>query len=125
METSVNNKCKAFTSLEQSRKLAEILPIESADMKFPYFGNGQYGETARVGELIEFSGGKDIPCWSLAALLNILPVGTETHKQIYDSIECYYVEIYNNRKYFCTDRYVNLLDACVEMASYLHEQKLL
>lgn len=30
METSVNNKCKAFTSLEQSRKLAEILPLESA-----------------------------------------------------------------------------------------------
>ena len=32
METSVNNKCRAFTSLEQSRKLAEILPLESADM---------------------------------------------------------------------------------------------
>lgn len=24
METSVNNKCKAFTSLEQSKKLAEM-----------------------------------------------------------------------------------------------------
>lgn len=34
METSVNNKCKAFTSLEQSRKLAEILPVESADTKY-------------------------------------------------------------------------------------------
>lgn len=34
METRVDNKCKAFTSLEQSRKLAEILPLESADMNY-------------------------------------------------------------------------------------------
>ena len=27
---------KSFTSLEQSRKLAEILPIESADMYYQY-----------------------------------------------------------------------------------------
>ncbi len=32
--TSVNNKCKSFTSLEQSKVLAEILPLESADMYY-------------------------------------------------------------------------------------------
>ena len=69
---------KSYTDLEQSKKLAEILPIESADMKFPYFGNGQYGETARVGEPIEFSGCKDIPCWSLTALLDIFPCSKES-----------------------------------------------
>ena len=63
---------KNHTDLEQSKKLVEILPLESADMKFPYFGDGQYGTTAVFGEPIEFSGGKDVPCWSLAALLNIL-----------------------------------------------------
>lgn len=64
---------KSYTDIEQSRKLFEILPIESADMKYPYFGDGQYGTTALFGEPIEFSGGKDIPCWSLAALLSLMP----------------------------------------------------
>lgn len=63
---------KSYTDLSQSRKLVEILPIETADMKFPYFGNGQYGTTALFGEPIEFSGGKDIRCWSLTALFNYL-----------------------------------------------------
>ena len=32
---------KAFTSLEQSKKLAEILPLESADMLQGYWYNGE------------------------------------------------------------------------------------
>ena len=46
---------KSYTDITQSKKLAEILPIESADMKFPYFGDGQYGSSAVFGEPIEFS----------------------------------------------------------------------
>ena len=34
MDTNINNKCKAFTTLKQSKKLMEILPIESADMEY-------------------------------------------------------------------------------------------
>ena len=34
MEIRVDNKCKSFTSLKQSKKLAEILPLESADMYY-------------------------------------------------------------------------------------------
>ena len=122
---------KSYTDLEQSKKLETFLPIESADMHYSTWTilDGDFivsmNQGSTIEDLREDYGNQIIPCWSLAALLNILPVGTETHKQIYDSIECYYVEVYNNRKYFCTDRYVNLLDACVEMASYLHEQKLL
>lgn len=41
METSVNNKCRAFTSLEQSKKLANILPLESADMIYIMYSNGE------------------------------------------------------------------------------------
>lgn len=41
---------KAFTDIKQSKKLAEILQIDSADMKYPYFGDGQYGTTAVFGE---------------------------------------------------------------------------
>lgn len=71
---------KAYTDIEQSKKLAKILPLESADMKYPYFGDGQYGTTALFGEPIEFSGGKDIPCWSLTALLNVIkPINENTY----------------------------------------------
>ena len=86
METSVNNKCKAFTSLEQSRKLAEFLPIESADMCFnisqrtnmpplmtPYC---KFKEFFNMGKTPDFL----IPCWSLAALLSVIkPINENTY----------------------------------------------
>ena len=72
METSVNNKCKAFTSLEQSRKLAKILPLESADM---FWANG---ERPAVWNNKDISLDEmDIPCWSLAALVAILPISCD------------------------------------------------
>ena len=114
---------KTYTDFEQSKKLAEILPSE------PYYCNiitdtGEYDKEPMFHNPV-CEPDKSLPCWSLAALLDILPVGTETHKQTYDSIECYYVEVYNNRKYFCTDRYVNLLDACVKMIFALKQRNLL
>ena len=57
---------KAYTDLEQSKKLAEILPIESADMF--YRNNG-----IDVKLMWEHNASKvKYPCWSLAALLNYL-----------------------------------------------------
>ena len=59
---------KSFTSLEQSKKLAKILPLESADMRYAPFGDTHPWFLSN--DLIE----KDsIPCWSLAALLGVLP----------------------------------------------------
>lgn len=58
---------KAFTDLEQSKKLAEILPIESADMCYPL----PYEEGDKP--LLEQGGFGSTPCWSLAALLDVLP----------------------------------------------------
>lgn len=115
---------KAYTNLEQSRILAEILPIDSADMKYPYFGDGQYGETALFGEPIEFSGGKDIPCWSLTALIELMgecrmertPLdqsGAFTHSFVDD--------YFNIRTY---EEY-DIVDAAVEMILKLKEKDLL
>ena len=62
---------KSYTNLEQSKKLAEILPIESADMFFVYdYFIGDFGgvDFIRPG-VLEID---DVPCWSLAALLNYL-----------------------------------------------------
>lgn len=118
---------KAFTDIKQSRKLAEILPVESADMKFPYFGDGQYGRTAVFGEPIEFSGGKDIPCWSLAALLEVMPkqLGryTLTFYWCDDSWCCSYIDDGSEIKE--TSSANNPVDATVEMIVKLKEKDLL
>lgn len=81
---------KAYTDIKQSRKLAEILPIESADMCFnisqrtnmpplmtPYC---KFKEFFNMEETPDFL----IPCWSLAALLDILPETIEDEFAEYD-----------------------------------------
>ena len=61
---------KSYTDLEQSKKLAEILPLESADMF--YRNNG-----IEVKLMWEHNAPKvEYPCWSLAALMNVLPSAT-------------------------------------------------
>lgn len=119
----------AYTNIKQSKILAEFLPIESADMKFPYFGDGQYGTTALFGEPIEFSGGKDVPCWSLAALLDILPHTLDGYNLVSGKLSDnsgWYV-MYDDVDHFVKYRVVhnNLIDACYEMVLKLHEIKML
>lgn len=61
---------KSYSDLEQSKKLAEILPIESADMSWVSNGLGKpFARTIPIkGDPEELCG-----CWSLAALISILP----------------------------------------------------
>ena len=122
---------KAYTDLEQSRKLAEILPLESADMWYSYYGNSKYNPTiAYKGQQwflcqIRNSLHDDIPCWSLAALLNVLPNGSDVVKEETDT---------ESEKYMCTVGVKNdiistfadnPLDACYEMIIKLHSLKML
>ena len=64
---------KSYTDLEQSKKLAEILPIESADMYYSKYdtihANTLYGSC----DIRYFNINEYIPCWSLAALFGVLP----------------------------------------------------
>lgn len=71
---------KSYTDLEQSKKLAEFLPIESADMYYCYGMNihtkgWSFDDTPTIidnSNRIDVHA--DIPCWSLAALSEfILP----------------------------------------------------
>ena len=72
---------KSYTDLEQSRKLAKILPLDSADMYF--IGHQsiinpkewEYEDMPKVrGKYIAFDDKRIFyPCWSLAALYDILP----------------------------------------------------
>ena len=59
---------KSYTDLEQSKVLTEILPIESADM---FYADGE--RPAVWNNKDENLDNEDIPCWSLAALLEIIP----------------------------------------------------
>ena len=69
---------KGYTDLEQSKKLAEILPVESADMHYSKDYDGSwfvdfYKYTSvkipkYVGNVEEHL----LPCWSLTALLDVL-----------------------------------------------------
>lgn len=62
---------KSYTDLEQSKKLAEILPLKSADMYYDGFGRLPQGYAYMLIWPNSFE--RDYPCWSLAALLSVLP----------------------------------------------------
>jgi len=108
---------KIATILEQSRKLAKILPIKTADVYYWYSGTQYYLESMNDGDFVE---GNDIPAWSLDALLGVLPKGTNI------SIS----DILNEVRYSCWNDYGityadNPVDACVAMIETLHELKML
>lgn len=113
---------KAYTDLQQSKKLAEILPLESADMLFQ-LGEDKYADSIRIPLTKEHwkQMMPDIkPCWSLAALIEALPK-VYLLKPILDLEE-------NSILYSGTDldvRADNIIDACVEMIVKLHELEML
>ena len=74
---------KAFTNIKQSKKLAEILPVESADMSWAGTGLGKpFARTIPSKGYPE----EICPCWSLAALLDILSETIEDEWAEYELI---------------------------------------
>ena len=123
---------KAFSDLEQSKKLAEILPIESADMYWWSSGKRYYIEAMDDGDFNEEEG--HIRAWSLAALINIIPqelFDGEYIINITEGIDNKWIityDHYENRNhsfYGLSTGADNLVDACYEMIIKLHEQNLL
>ena len=111
---------KAYTDLEQSKKLAEILPIETADMRFCFshtLGGRITGHYPMIGR--EPSMGT-VPCWSLAALLSVLPRETRLLKSATD--DTYHCDCSKGN---INEWFGNPVDACYEMIIELHKQKLL
>ena len=136
---------KSYTNLEQSKKLAEILPIESADM---HYNNASikginYVDEYRA-ELMDYNTAQKvlskylinpmfeiIPCWSLAALLDAIPKHlkgdnvlridiSETDTSIwYDEIGC---GVNSNLPDITME---SIVDVCYEMIIKLHELNLL
>ena len=137
------SKIKSYTTLEQSKKLAEILPIESADMEFMFLKTDGT-MVSNVPFLKEETDEPDcsyklVPCWSLAALLDILPPYLFEFERgidlnVYPNLNgrgwhCSYIpNCIENMK---TDKFKLitsgdiLVDACYEMIIKLNEQKFL
>ena len=72
---------KSYTDLEQSKQLAEILPIKSADMWWNFYSVTTDNTTPQiihlntpwVGNFNWDNKSDNVPCWSLAALLDVIP----------------------------------------------------
>lgn len=133
---------KAYTDIEQSRKLAKILPLESADCFW------DYDDLQKYHRIDWFEDGYDkdsqlrlnknnVCAWSLAALLDVLPFHLIVNNQRYafsmvkgldKNGETYAIKytIFNTTIYFhLTDFYNNPVDTCVEMIFKLNELKML
>lgn len=105
---------KSYTDLEQSKKLAEILPLDSADMNY------WCGTQIRIGGHRTMDKDLDVPCWSLAALLIVVSeVSLNSFKD-----GNWNAMVQQNGKMIYGDAN-NSVDACYEMILKLHELKML
>jgi len=127
---------KRYTDIEQSRKLAEILPLESADMAYwkKSYRPNDYAimahHTKELQDGFEAKGMEYIPCWSLAALLDIIPKRIKKYNvlrtDISEDFAIWYDEVgygVNNELPVVTKEYA--VDACYEMILKLHGLNLL
>lgn len=113
---------KSYTDIEQSKKLAEILPLKSADMC--YVNDGTATKIDTKSYRVRYSMWKDsavqiIPCWSLPALLGILAEQRFIIKSL-DSNDEYKYLIDVPSKY-CKVRHSSLLDAAFEMVYWINK----
>ena len=102
---------RSYTTVEQSRKLAEFLLIESADCYWEdeisvEFGHGWHSQ--------------HVPCWSLAALLGVLPEGTRLLKSATD--DAYHCDC---PKCNIDEWFDDPIDACYELLLKLYKLKML
>lgn len=115
---------KSYTDYSQAQILSKILPDESADMVYIATANDDIGDTLYTAEIkseiyiSEDDAERIINCWSLAALLSVLPdysLSTNTDGTVFVVCE--------SKKPMISDAYDNPVDACVSMIIKLHELK--
>lgn len=117
---------KSYTDISQSKKLAKILPLESADMFLAL--NGTVPVMSKyIDDGFVTADDTSIPCWSLAALLDVLPTNLQIVLAINDfqgdRKEKYVIGSVEHDRYDCYAD--NPIDACVAMIEKLHKLKLL
>ena len=119
---------KSYTDLSQSKVLAKILPLESADMYYectneePEYKVYVGRNIAITYNLFSYRNGNTIPCWSLASLLGVLPKIFNNETLFIETSAALWHIGYRN---IYTARKDNLVDACYEMIIKLYELKML
>jgi len=129
---------KSYTDLKQSKKLAEILPLESADMCWTNHCYGAIRSSMTISAktvdeykslLDRFNDSASIdvfyPAWSLAALLDVLKDNIKIEKTQLDQSDIFTYSIVGDGYNYRTYEHDELIDACVEMIVKLHELKML
>ena len=141
---------KSYTDIEQSKKLAEILPLESADMHYQYVlpKSSKIKHNPEIGNPINAlewynkgytTSGKEpitldeycVPCWSLTTLLNVIPKRIKEYNVLRMDIDekdfsIWYDEVGCGVNIELPDIAMECpIDACVEMILKLHELNLL
>jgi hypothetical protein len=118
---------KSYTDLEQSKKLAEILPLESADtiwdltnLDLPTIRAIPYEDSDYSNKYLNI-----IPCWGLAALLDVLPNESDIVKGKLDVADYKYMCTVCIKEEVITVFGNNLLDACYELIIKLYKRNLL
>lgn len=137
MEQIIMATIKSYTDLQQSKQLADILPLESADMCYKCIEDAPYDVICRpysswkeeyIGLLVR-GDANVIPCWSLAALLDILPKSEDKAFDVsyghYDNdtyISKWYISYVDNSKNIPFIKMIdgdNLIDIVVQLLIYL------
>lgn len=129
-------KVKAYTDINQSKKLAEILPLESADMVWCFnFEDNKYRDYPSVlsetYKLVVKNKGLEafsehVPIWSLSALINVLSFNLDVYTPILFYHGGWILQfVYYGHGDVCEVNADDPVDSCVEMIIKLHEMNLL
>ena len=122
---------KAYTDIEQSKKLAEILPLKSADMCYRIVAYNSNDTHEYQPYCFSSTLESDIPCWSLAALLDVIPKRIKDYNVLrIDISDNEFAIWYDEIGYGVNNDLPNItaesvIDACVEMILKLKEKDLI
>lgn len=122
-----NNRPLGWTTLEESKHLVEVgLPVETADMCYPHFirgGADSYDANPVPCSSLDYP--YEMPCWSLGALMQLLPLNMQTNK-LYSgyTVVIYCIDQSLHSMIFAEKR-ETLIEACVEMIILLLNNKML
>ena len=115
---------KSYTDIPQSKKLAEILPIESADMCYikhsssdnPTWEFNEDFPPMILGDVpINEITAETLPCWSLAALMAQMPCVELVSSQD-NHYRAFWHEMYS-------EWHESAVDACVELIERMRKEE--
>lgn len=115
---------KSYTDIKQSKKLAKILPLESADMCYGIDDDTlQFDELPWLTPYHTYTYKEHyIPCWSLSALLNVLP-----YPSLHKTFSGWRCDSYNKEgtSYIMGNPFDDPIDTCYDMILILYEIEML